>query len=78
MNKTTPHKLKNRMDFNLKKQEPLFPLLKAAAFTASCAATDMGICLSACANNSLASSLSFFSLEITRHAASCCKDQSKC
>lgn len=60
-----------------KNQVPLFPLLKAAAFTVSGAATDMGICLSACANNALASSLSFFSLAITRQAASCCKGRSR-
>lgn len=54
-------------------EEPLFPLLKAEPFSGIAVDIDMGICLSACANNDLASSLSFFSLAITRQAASCCQ-----
>lgn len=74
---------KNRAQINLWKyvifsekhteKEPGVPLLWTEAFTATadCAA---GICLSAWASNDLASSLSFLSLAITRHAASCCQN----
>ena len=56
---------------SFKQYEPLFPLETTAA--GATPAIDAGICLSARAKSALDSSLSFFSLAITRQAASCWK-----
>lgn len=71
------HKLKKNMKYIRKRvnqnsigKEPLFPLLRVALDATAVDAVGI-ICLSACARNDLASSLSFLSLAITRQAASC-------
>jgi len=51
--------------------KPLFPLLRTGAFAVGAFSAETGYCLSACASKDLASSRSFLSLAITRHAASC-------